>query len=150
MAQAPQVALVGLNALRRDLGRLTANTGALNQAFVKAGTSVAEPVAAAARASLPQVSGRLAKTVRVRKMRSGAGVAMGSASARYAGWVEFGGTRRAPHASSRDYEPLGRYLFPAGLSMAGAGAGAYSTALNAALDSFNWTNETNDPTAVRD
>jgi hypothetical protein len=150
MAQAPQVALVGLNALRRDLTRLTSNTGALDAAFVKAGTVVVDPVAATTRASLPQVSGRLANTVRVRAQKTGAGVEMGSPSARYAGWVEFGGHRRAPHASSRDYQPLGRYLFPAALSMAGAGPGAYSTALSAALDNFDWTNETNDPTAVRD
>jgi hypothetical protein len=150
VAQAPAVAVVGLNALRRDLARMTSNTGALNKAFQRAGATVAEPVAATARASVPQSSGRLGGTIRVRRMRSGAGVAMGTASARYAGWVEFGGHRRAPHASAREYRPLGRYLFPAGLSFASTGAQAYTSALNAALDGFDWTNETNDPTAVRD
>jgi hypothetical protein len=148
--QAPQTALVGLNALKRDLAKLTSDQGALNKAFAAAGQAAATPVAATARANVPQVSGRLASSIRVRKMRSGAGVAMGSSSVRWAGWVEFGGTRRAPHRSTRPYDPRGRYLFPAGLVLGSTGAAIYAEALTTALAAVPWTNETTDPAAVHD
>jgi len=151
MAEVAQVQMVGLRALQRDLRKLTSDQGALNKAFAAAGQAAAEPVAATARANVPQDSGRLASSIRVRKMRSGAGVAMGSSSVRWAGWVEFGGTRRAPHRSTRPYDPRGRYLFPAGLVLGSTGATIYAEALTVALANVPWTNEsTNNPDSIHD
>jgi hypothetical protein len=150
MAVAPQVALVGLSSLRRDMAKLTGNAGPLVDAMKKAGAIAAEPVAATARGDLPQLTGRLAGDVRVSATKTGASVRMGRASLRYAGWVEFGGTRRVPHTSTRPYDPRGRYLFPAAVSMAARSADLYSAEITKALDGFTWTNETNDPGAVHD
>ena len=103
MATAPTVAVVGMRALMRDVTAMSGPRGALTLALINAARQAAEPLAAVTRSSLPQVSGRLAGDVRVSASRSGANVRMGRASVRYAGWVEFGGHRRAPHESSRDY-----------------------------------------------
>ena len=145
MAQAPQVAIVGLKALLRDVKKLTANNGDLNQALSAAGRHAVEPIASQARSALPQDSGRLAGDVRVTASRSGAAVRMGRSNLRYAGWVEFGGTRRVPHVSTRDYDPRGRYLFPAAIQLAAIAAERYSVATQAALDNFDWTNTGSSP-----
>ena len=147
---APTVGIVGLNALRRDLVKLTADAGPLNKAFAQAGMSAAEPVASATRSALPQVSGELATTVRVSRARSGAGVRMGNASHPYAGWVEFGGIRKAPHETSRPYLAQGRYLFPAARRLASTALEIYDRALLSALQSFDWTNETTNEGSVHD
>jgi hypothetical protein len=144
----PTVAVLGLNALRRDLAKLTSDTGALNQAFTVAGRSAVEPVAATTRADVPQVSGRLAASVAVAAEPGGASVSMGSSSVRWAGWVEFGGTRRAPHRSTRPYDPRGRYLFPAGLVLGSTGVTIFTEALSVALAAVPWTNESADPEAI--
>jgi hypothetical protein len=140
MAQAPQVQILGAKALLRDMAKLGSDTGALNKQMSAAARHAVEPVADVARSTLPQVSGRLAGDVRVSATKSGAAVRMGRSSLRYAGWVEFGGHRRAPHESSRDYDPRGRYLFPAALRLSGEVAADYSTAIQRALDGFQWTN----------
>jgi hypothetical protein len=70
---------------------------------------------------------------------------MGTSSRRYAGWVEFGGTRRVPHFSTRDYRSQGRYLFPRATELAGEAASIYSRATEAAIENFPWTNEGNQP-----
>jgi hypothetical protein len=150
MAQAPQVAVVGMSALRRDVLRLTGDAGPLNKALSAAGRQAAEPVAGAARGALPQVSGRLAGDVRVTASRSGAAVRMGRSSLRYAGWVEFGGHRMAPWDSFREYDSRGRYLFPNAVQLASVSGRIYSDATQAALDSFGWTNETSDPGGIHD
>ena len=147
---APTVAVVGMSALRRDVTRMTAQGGALNAALVKAGLAAVAPVADAARASIPQVSGRLAADVRTSATKTGGAVRMGRASLRYAGWVEFGGHRKAPHPSTRQFEPRGRYLFPAALTLATAVANRYDQAVTQALNSFQWTNETTDAAGVHD
>jgi Bacteriophage HK97-gp10, putative tail-component len=140
MAQQPQVAIIGMKALRRDVKKLTGRSGDLDKALSAAGRVAAAPVASTARSRLPQVTGRLAGDVRVTASRSGAAVRMGRSNLRYAGWVEFGGTRRVPHVSTRDYNPRGRYLFPAALQLASTSARIYSSATQAALDNFDWTN----------
>jgi hypothetical protein len=145
MAQTPTVAVIGMRALARDLSKLTSDRGALNKALGAAAKSAVEPVAAATRSTLPQVSGRLAGTVRVSAIRTGASVRMGSTSARYAGWVEFGGTRRAPRVSTRPYLSQGRYMFPIAHDLAGQSAQVYSQATEAAIANFAWTNEGTDP-----
>jgi hypothetical protein len=153
---APQVQVVGLRALNRDLQRLTDDRGPLNKLMAQAGRTAAEPVAAATRSALPQgdrpgeLTGRLAGDVRVTASRSGASVRMGRSSIRYAGWVEFGGTRRTPHRSSRDYNPRGRYLFPNAVQLAARSARLYSDAVTRAFDNYPWTNTGTDPGGVHD
>ncbi|HEY2303004.1 MAG TPA: hypothetical protein VGH66_13990 [Acidimicrobiales bacterium] len=141
MAQAPAVQVVGLKALSRDLGKMSGPNGALLKAMQLAGSQAVEPVAAATRAGLPQDTGRLAGDVRVSATRSGAAVRMGRPSIRYAGWVEFGGTRKAPHTSTRPYQALGRYMFPRARELAGAVAARYSTAVGHVLENYGWTNQ---------
>jgi hypothetical protein len=140
MTQAPQVTVVGMKALAKDLAKLTDDRGALNKALAGAGAAAAAPVAAATRASLPQDSGKLAGDVRVTATKSGAAVRMGRSSVRYAGWVEFGGTRKAPHGSSRPFLSQGRYMFPRAAELAGSAAALYTDAVTKAIDNFPWTN----------
>jgi hypothetical protein len=145
MAQAPQVQVVGMKALSRDLGKMTGPNGPLLKGLQQAGRQAAEPVAAATRAGLPQNTGRLAGDVRVSATRSGAAVRMGRPSIRYAGWVEFGGTRKVPHTSTRQYQALGRYMFPRARELAGTVAARYSAATAKVLESYGWTNQGSDP-----
>ena len=145
MAQAPTVGIVGMSALRRDVKRLTDDAGALNKALSAAGRTALQPVAAAVRSSVPQVSGRLSSDVRVLASRTGASVRMGRASLPYAGPVDFGGW-----PEGREYMADGRYLFPAADALGETAASDYSTAAQQALDAFGWTNETNTAEAVRD
>jgi hypothetical protein len=145
VATAPTVGVVGLKAFTRDWAKLTSDTGPLYKALAAAGRKAADPVAAATRATLPQDTGRLAGDVRASGTRSGAAVRMGRSSIRYAGWVEFGGTRKVPHRSTRDYNPRGRYLFPAAVSLASMSADLYSAATGQLLAHFQWTNQGANP-----
>jgi len=146
----PVVAVVGLNALKRDLVRAAGDRGPINAAFSAAGTKAIEPVAAAARAAVPHDSGELAGTIRVTGSRSGGTVRMGNAGHRYAGWVDFGGTRKRPHIAERPYLTDGRYLFPAARGLSGAALAAYTPALQSALDAMAWTNTTTEGSSVHD
>jgi hypothetical protein len=146
----PEVQVVGLRALSRDIGKMTETNGPLLKALQQAARTATEPVAVAARGSLPQDTGRLAGDVRVSATRSGAAVRMGRASIRYAGWVEFGGTRKTPHLSSRPYQSLGRYLFPAALQLASTVGERYEIAIKHVFDDYRWTNTGTDPAGVHD
>jgi hypothetical protein len=151
MAQAPVVALDGMRALRRDIIKMGEPGGPLLRQMVEAGRTAAEPIAGVTRSALPQVSGRLAGDVRVGATRTGASVREGRNAIRYAGWVEFGGHRRAPHESSRQYDPRGRYLFPHAIQLASRAAQLYSDAVQTALDNYHWTNpDTATPESVHD
>ena len=150
MAQDVVAAVIGLNALKRDLTKAAGDRGVINAAFSKAGKTAMDPIAAAVRGSLPHVTGRLAGDVRVSATRSGGSLRMGRASLRYAGWVEFGGRRNAPFLSERDYVATGRYLFPAARQLAGEAVDLYSKALQEAIDAIPWTNTTTDGGAVHD
>lgn len=134
-----------MRALRRDIARLTVETGPLEKQLVQAGRSAAEPIASTVRGSVPQDSGALAGDVRVTASRTGAAVRMGRASIPYAGAVDFGGW-----PEGRDYQASGRYLFPAAGELAGTSAELYATETQHALDAFGWTNLTNNPEAVHD
>jgi hypothetical protein len=137
---APTVAVVGMSALRRDVGRLTGDAGPLNAKLRDAGRQAAEPVAAATRETVPRDSGTLEGTVRVTASKTGAAVRMGYARVPYAGPVDFGGW-----PEGREYEAGGRYLFPAAQSLAEKAAALYATATQKAIDGFAWTNEGNTP-----
>jgi hypothetical protein len=147
---AARVEVVGVAALAADFRHLAAPAGPLDQQLARAGRVAVTPLAAVARSAFPQVSGRLASDVRVTNSRSGAAVRTGRNSIRYAGWVEFGGHRKAPHDSSRDYLSQGRYLFPHAQSLAGPAARSYSTGTQRALDGYRWTNTGTDPGGVHD
>jgi hypothetical protein len=146
VAQTPQVAVIGMRALARDLSKLTSDRGALNKALQAAAKSAVEPVAAATRSTLPQVTGRLAGTVRIGATKAGASIRMGTSARRYAGWVEFGGTRRVPFVNTRKdgYLSQGRYLFPLAHDLAGEAAAIYSVATEKAIANFPWTNQGNE------
>jgi hypothetical protein len=147
----PQVTIVGVKALLRDLQKAGEPTGALIAAVKQAGVEAVTPVADAARAVLPRVdtsthpAGTLAGDIRVSATKTGAKVRMGRASIRYAGPVEFGG-----YPPGRAYLPQGRYLFPAAARLGPEAARTYSDALEAALARMGWTNQTTDPGSVHD
>lgn len=148
---APQVGVVGMAALRRDINRLsTDQQGPLYAAIRAAGKQAAEPIASVTRSTIPMGgTGNLAGTVRTSGTKTGAAVRMGTARVPYAGWLDFGGTR--PDGSSRDYRPDGRYLFPAAQGRAGQAAQLYADALERVFSSDSvWTNSTTDPGSVHD
>jgi hypothetical protein len=141
----PTVDVVGLRALVRDVNRLCDDAGPLNKALSAAGRAAAEPVAAATRSALPDVTGTLRGDVRVLAARSGAKVAMGRGSIPYAGPVEFGG-----YPGNRPFHADGRYLFPAARTWASTAADIYSAGAQKAFDSFSWSNETTNAESVHD
>jgi hypothetical protein len=139
---AATVTMVGVEAMRRDWARLWANGGPVDKAMAAAGVAAVAPIASLTRSAVPSSSGRLAATVRTRPLRTGGEVDMGDSGTRYAGWIEFGGWRRAPHESYRDYDSRGRFLFPSGLAAlhdATVDTG-YTKAIQGACDGFGWTN----------
>jgi hypothetical protein len=155
LSKSPVVGIVGMAALRRDVNRMTDDvSGPLYAAIKRAGLQVAEPVAAAVRARLPsgpRTTGRLQGDVRVGATRTGASVRMGRKTVPYAGWVEFGGTRKRPWPSERPFVKDGRYLFPAARDLSAQTAADYTAALQAVFDSPGvWTNTTTSPGAVHD
>lgn len=138
--------MVGLRALGRDLARASdPRAGELLTVMKDAGRQAANPVAAAARGSVPHDSGTLAGDIRVTSARSGAAVRMGRSTVPYAGPVDFGGW-----PEGREYLPSGRYLFPAAQHLAMTVGRLYEQAIQRGLDSFAWTNETGNPEAVHD
>jgi hypothetical protein len=141
----PTVDVVGLRALVRDANRLCEDAGPLNTALKAAGRAAAEPVAAATRSSLHDVTGHLKGSVRVGATRAGASVRMGSAALPYAGPAEFGG-----YPGDRPYHGSGNYLFPAARTWASTAAELYSAAAQRAFDNFAWSNETTSAGAVHD
>jgi hypothetical protein len=155
MAQ-PDVTLQGVRAFMRDVVKLSGPNGQLTKAIQVAAREVAEPIAAATRSRLPQsdrrdaITGQLAGDVRVTASRGGAAVRMGRAKIRYAGWIEFGGHRRAPHHSYREVVPIGRYLFPAAREVAPQTLNRFLAAASDALRTYPWTNQTDDPGGVHD
>ena len=139
---ADAVTVVGVDALAADFVKLCAKTGPLNKALADAGVAALNPVAAATRSAVPQDSGRLAGDVKVDATWSGAVVRMGSPSIRYAGFVDFGGTRKAPHASTRPYLTQGRFMWPHALDVAGKAGPVVEAATTKALAAYNWTQAT--------
>jgi len=149
---APTVAVIGMAAIRRDLNKMADDVSSPVYAAIKgAGKQAAEPVAARARGAVPHVSDTLSGDIRVSGTKTGAAIRMGRVSVPYAGWIEFGGTRKEPHPSSRQYIASGRYLFPAAAGLASQSAELYSSALERILNTNAvWTNTSSDPGAVHD
>jgi hypothetical protein len=137
----PQVTVVGLRALQRDLARLAdPRAGDLSRALVAAGRRVAEPIADTVRNAYPHRTGRLAGSVRVTASRTGAAVRVGRKSVPYAGPVDFGG-----YPDDRPYVPDGRYLYPAARHLAAQAAFLYQRAVTDAVADFAWTNTGTSP-----
>jgi hypothetical protein len=144
-AKTPQVQVVGLKVLARDLGKMTGPNGPMLKAMQQAARTAVEPVADATRSAIGGLAQaknppHLAGDVRIALTKTGAGVRMGRSTVRWAGWVEFGGTRRTPYRSSRPFQPQGRYMYPAARRLAGTVAARYETAIARVLDDFHWTN----------
>ena len=159
MAAGPVVEVVGMRAVIRDLAKATdPRAGELIKVMQQAGRQVAQPIAAAARSAVPHDSGRanpdgvsLASDIRVTASRTGAAVRAGrKGRLAYAGWIEFGGTRRRPHPSARQFVSAGRFLFPAARGRAAQTARAYEDALQRGLDSLPWTNPGSTAEGVHD
>jgi hypothetical protein len=157
----PLVAVVGAKALRKDINRMTKDERSpLYSAMKKAGYAAISPIVPAARAAIPQsdrkASGRhrpgaLAGSIRASAYKSGAAIRMGSKAVPWAGWVEFGGTRRRPRVSERPYVKSGRYLFPAARALSSRAASSYSDALNTVFaQSGVWTNSSDSAGSVHD
>jgi len=157
----PLVVVEGAKALRRDINRLEKDDrSALYSAMKKAGYRAISPLIPAIRSALPSSSrppgngndpGALRGSVRPSSYKSGAAVRVGSTKIPFAGWVEFGGNRRKPHASSREFIKGGRYIFPASLPLSSLAARTYSEELNKVFASSGvWTNTTDDGGSVHD
>jgi hypothetical protein len=128
---APQVAVIGLKELRRDLLRVDKDY--FPKAFQEAGVRVATPVADTIRSALPNVSGDLSGSVRVTKIRTGATIRVGTKSIPYAGPVEFGG-----YPESVPYVSTGRYIFPAATGLAAKAGEEYGKEVQKAIDHYPW------------
>ena len=158
----PVAEVVGLKALIRDINHLTKDESSPLFARMKeAGYEAVKPIVPAARSPIPSSDrreskthkhGALAASVRASGLRSGAAVRMGSKSkVPYAGWMEFGGTRHAPHDSTREFIATGRYLWPSAVDLAPRAVSEYTAAIN---DIFArtavWTNADKPPESVHD
>jgi phage gpG-like protein len=161
MAAQALAQVVGLKALMKDVNRLTKDErGPLFAAMKEAGYNAVKPVVPAARGALPVSDrkagsshrpGALAGSLRASAYRSGAAVRMGSKSVPYAGWVEFGGTRKRPHASSRPFLRNGRYLFPAAEANAPRAVREYTSSINRLFGKTAiWTNATDSEGSIHD
>jgi len=171
----PQVGIVGMAALRRDINKQCEDErSALYTAIKAAGKAAVEPVAIAVRERLPvsehrtRTSGLLLSTVRTAGTKTGGNVRMGSAKVNWAGPVDFGGYPRPAGASwrhgafrdrttgretggGRPFLRDGRYLFPAARDRASIAAGLYADAVDHILNTpSTWTNSGTDPGSVHD
>ena len=155
------VKIDGLTALRKDVDRMTKDDkGPLFNAMKRAGYAAVAPIVPAARSRIPRSARRpsrthrpdaLANSIRASAYRSGAAVRMGGKTAPQAGWMEFGGVRRQPHESTREYVQTGRYLFPAARDLSAKAADEYTRAIGEVFGSGRvWTNTTDNPAAVHD
>jgi hypothetical protein len=151
--------VVGLRALMKDVDKLCKDErSALFAAMKKAGYDAVKPVAVATKAALPvserqhvQARGALKGSVRASAYRSGAAVRMGSKRVPWAGWMEFGGTRKRPHPSTREYRSSGYYLFPAARDLAPTAVREYVDAINEIFGrTAIWTNTTTNGEQVHD
>lgn len=150
------IAVDGLDELRRDLRRV--DKVFFDRAFKTAGREVAEPIAARVRSVLPRRSGRLAGTVRVATIRTGAALRVGSKRVPYVGPVEFGGYPRPARnlrwrgglwrtragvvawvGGGRPFIATGRYIFPTAAAMTDQTAAHYETALQHQINAYPWT-----------
>lgn len=138
--------LVGTRALSRDLGRFAGRAGELERAMREGHQRAVQPVAAAARSSVPSDTGTLAASVGDWMDEDDpTGWQAGYDGVDYAGPVDMGGW-----PPTRPYSAGGRYMFPAASGVDTAAASLDADRIDAALGSFGWTNTTDNPEAVHD
>jgi hypothetical protein len=131
----PLVDVIGLKGVRRDMVRF--GDESVPAAMIEAGQAVMEPIAvriAGKLRGLPRASGRLAGTVRVSKVRTGASMRVGTAGVPYTGPVEFGAW-----PPGRPFKKGGRYIFPTAGDMADEAARRYSELVQKQIDRFPWS-----------
>lgn len=161
MAQQAVAEVVGLKALMKDVNRLTKDERSpLFAAMKEAGYNAIKPVVPATRGELPHsdrprsrthIPGALSGSIRASAYRSGAAVRMGSKTVPQAGWIEFGGTRKQPHVSSRQFVKDGRYLFPTAKANAPRAVSEYTRSINQLFGKTAiWTNASNTAGSVHD
>jgi hypothetical protein len=138
--------LVGARALSRDLGRFAGRAGQLERAMREGNRRAVAVVAVAARGSVPSVTGTLAASAGDwADDDDPTGWQAGYDGVDYAGPVDMGGW-----PSTRAYSAGGRYMFPAASGVDTAAASLDADRIDAALGSFGWTNDTDNPEAVHD
>jgi hypothetical protein len=141
VANQPVVQVIGLRALFRDLTKMSdPAAGVLAKAMSAAGKDAFTPVATELAAAYPHRSGRLAASVRVTSSRTGAAIRVGKKAVPYAGPVDFGG-----YPAGREYLKDGRYLYPTVRRHTAAAVVEYERAVTAAVNTYAWTNESNNP-----
>ena len=99
------------------------------------GRIVAGQVAAAARGSVPRLTGRLAASVTSRVQGHTVSMAMGE-GVPYAGWIKFGGSRGRPLV------PEGRYLVGPGEAAFDDYVRRLGDVLEREVDSYSWPRPT--------
>jgi len=106
MAGGNRIEVKGLTEARRDMNAWATQVA---PAVTQGSASFATNLAAKVAGKVPKVSGALAASVAPSPAEGGIGVSIGS-GLRYAGWIEFGGSRGRPLV------PEGRYLAPTALA----------------------------------
>jgi hypothetical protein len=158
---APLVEVVGLRALMKDLKAAGDDrSSSLIKEMQQAGKVAMQPIADAARGTVPHDTGRvhaeakgptLEQDIRVTASRTGAAVRMGrKGKLEYAGWIEFGGVRHRPHTSERAFVKDGRFLFPAARGLTQTAKRLYEDGVARAFDHYHWTNTSADPESAHD
>ena len=141
MATQPVVQIIGMKTLRRDLIKLDRDN--VPKALVEAGLAVANPLVDKIRNALPvsdtNHAGRLRRSVRAGRVRTGATIRIGTKAVPYAGWVEFGGRRHSPHYSEREFVKDGRYIFPAARNEGPEAVQRYTDEIQKIIDSYPWS-----------
>jgi hypothetical protein len=127
----PQVQVLGLRELRRDLMRLDREN--VPKAMVEAGYKAVEPIANAIAAAITRRSGSLAGSTRIAKIRTGGNVRVGNARIPYVGPYEFGG-----YPGARPFVRDGRTIFPIAHRMAPAATELYSQLIQDAINRNGW------------
>lgn len=131
VATKPMAQVIGLDDLRRQLLKL--DKDAFTPAFIDAGVKAANPIASAVRSAIPFVSGDMASTVRVAKIKTGASIRVGSTRYEYIGPLEFGG-----YPGDRPFIRAGRYVYPTATPMVAKAVDDYAAEVQKALDQYPW------------
>jgi|SRR5215471_9210834 len=111
-------------ALRRNVEEIRAGAESIAR-------STADEVLSTVQAQVPVESGTMRGSLTTLVVEGGASVAY-DGSARYAGWVEFGGTR------GRAYVGSGRWLFPTGQRAANAFVAALQMDASRQIANYPW------------
>jgi phage gpG-like protein len=137
MADEARVEVHGYRELEHGSGQLFKRIG---EQAPERFEEVADKAASAARARMPHRSGALAASVTSGREDEKAIVGMGGSNVPYAGWIEFGGSRRGRGGglAERAYIGRGRYLYPAAFSAEPMLVAAGTDAADDEIRRFRW------------